>query len=133
MKKKIAIMFTFIVVTLSLLFTGSIHAEETEETVPTSTIGSINGPADVSTSSSVLVVDDSVCYDLGGGVGQTAIGFMPCTPETTIVEVGYPPSPTTLATEPEQLPATGTATDIFTTAVGLLAIGVLLIRFTSRR
>jgi len=119
MKKKIAILFTFIVVTLSLFFTGSIHAEETEETVPTSTIGSINGPADVGVSTTIVVEE---CYDMGDGTGQTKIGLLPCVPES--VDVGEPPIPL------YALPETGGSWYILFVSIWFVVMGFFIVRIS---
>lgn len=98
------------------------HADDIpEESVPTSTIDSINGPADVGSTTTIVVEDP--CLDVGG-VGQTAIGFLDC--ELPVVDVGTPPTTTTYA---ETLPSTGKATGGYVVIASMLvSTGILLLR-----
>ena len=123
--KKSAILAILLVILILLGVGGFSHAEGTTTTVPTSTIGSIDGPADVGTTTvpTETTVFVNECLEVGG-VGQTDIGLLPCElPTTTLVAVGEPPAPSTL-------PATGyTYTIVFIVLACMLIIsGVALVR-----
>lgn len=134
-------LFGFIVLVCAVLFiTNTSHAQDDwgpdvghgeETTVPTSTIGSINGPADPGPTTTVdpnapttVWVDECMFVgDINGnsiyppGTGQTAIGLLEC--DLPVVETGNPPVPGQAA----RLPATGAA------SIGMVILGFCLIAF----
>ena len=116
----------------------------------------IDGPADPIPQTPT----GDVCYDLGNGVGQTAISFQPCqigTAELPVVAVDEPPVPcqedeacwdcstmgnlicgpgavgSLTTAEVHALPITGTTSaPMVGTASALLIVGVLLARVARR-
>lgn len=125
----------FAIFIFALFFvTSTTHAEDEETTtVPTSTIGSINGPADVGDTTETTIFENH-CYDIGNGIGQDDF-FQDCElPTTTVVEVGEPPIPD-CGECANKLPATGIQTTIGLTivAIAFLLFGGLLVAIALRR
>jgi len=122
-------LITFIILVIAVLFIPSaIQAEDTPETtVPTNTIGSINGPGQVGnpTTTTGPFVEEClfVSGPIGGsayppGTGQGEYSFFECDlPTTTVVAVDEPPVPPCIECA-NKLPNTG----IFGTFVFYLAI-----------
>lgn len=135
------IIIIIVAVVLFLLLRDAGHAEgtTTTEPVPTSTIGSINGPADVGpttttdpTAPTTTYVEECLDIGNGDGTGQTSDSFQPC--ELPEVDPGTPPVTTTIPSNTaERLPATGNSTFgyIFLAACCLFA-GMLLLKVRKR-
>lgn len=102
MNKKFVFLFAFFFGFITTFLVTVANAEDST-TVPTSTIGSIDGPADVGTPTTTPTDDQCMPN------GQTEYGLLPCefgVTTTVLVEVGEPPVST--------LPSTG-----LTAAIGI--------------
>ena len=107
LKKKFAAVFVFLVAIVSLIYTGSVNAEE---------------PSPPTTYT-------EACLDIGyqDGTGQTEYGFLPCV--LPVVDDGTPPTTVVDRT----LPSTGGRSwIILIVSIALVGVGYVMVKLANR-